>query len=137
MKKKTKQILCAAAVILLIAGALLAYFNLKPKSQEGAKTVTVEVVDDKGKTTEYQVHTDAKYITGVLESAKSEGLTFHGEKGEFGLTIDTINGIKADYNTGSTYWAFYLNGEYTNYGPDKQTVSDGDTIKIEYTVWKE
>lgn len=86
------------------------------KTQEGNKTVTIEVVDDKGKETVYKVNTDAEYLLGVMKDAEKEGLTFHGEEGDMGMTIDTVNGLKADFNEGAEYWAFYVNGEYCNYG---------------------
>lgn len=137
MKKKTKVLCAVLAVVLLIAAMAGLYWKFAPKAEEGSKTVTVEVVDDNGESKFYEVHTDAAYLTGVLEDAEKKGLTFHGEKGEFGTSIDTVNGLKADYNSGNTYWAFYINGEYANYGPDEQPVADGDEVKIEYAVWKE
>lgn len=137
MKKKTKIMCAVAAVAVLIAVMAGAYLHFGPKTQEGAKAVTIEVVDDKGSSKEYKVNTDAEYLLGAMEDAKEKGLTFHGEEGEFGMTIDTVNDLKADYNTGSTYWAFYVNGEYCNYGPGEQPVADGDTFKIEYAVWQE
>lgn len=137
MKKRTK-IICAVAAVIILLGAMAGlYLHFKPEAQEGAKTVTVEVVDDKGESVSYEVHTDAKYLTGVLEDAEKEGLTFHGTKGSFGLTIDTVNGLTADYNTGGAYWAFNVNGEYCNYGPDEQPAADGDEFQIVYSIWKE
>lgn len=137
MSKKTKIISVAAAVVVLVAVMTGLYMKFAPKTQEGAKIVTIEVVDDKGKTEKYEVHTDAEYLLDVMKEAEKEGLTFSGTEGEFGLAVDTVNGVKADFNTGATYWAFYLNGEYCSYGPEEQPVSDGDVFKIEYAVWEE
>ena len=44
-----------------------------------------------------------------------------------------INGVTADYNVDQSYWAFYVNDEYCNYGVDSQPVADGDVFRIEYT----
>lgn len=137
MKKQTKIISVIAAVVVLVAVMAGLYMKFGPKTQEGAKAVTIEVVDDKGESKEYKVNTDAEYLTEALKDAETEGLTFSGTTGEFGLTIDTVNGLKADYNEGAAYWAFYVNGEYANYGPDEQPVADGDTFKIEYSIWEE
>lgn len=134
MKKKTKMMWVVAAIAALITVMAVLYLNFAPKTHKGVKAVTIEVVDDKGKTKEYQVHTDAEYLLGAMEDAKIE---YEGEEGEYGLSIHTINGVKADYNSGATYWAFYVNGEYANYGPSEQPVADEDKIKIEYAEWKE
>lgn len=137
MKKRTRIICAVAAIAVLIAVMAGVYLHFGPKAQEGAKAVTIEVVDDKGTSEEYKVHTDAEYLAEVMTEAEEEGLTYKGTEGEFGLTIDTVNGLTADYNTSAAYWAFYVNGEYCNYGPDKQPVADGDVFKIEYTIWQE
>ena len=137
MSKKKKIVSVVAAVVVLIAVMAGLYLKFGPKTQEGAKTVSIEVVDDKGESAKYEVHTDAEYLADVMKEAEEEGLTFHGTEGEFGLTVDTVNGLEADFNTGAAYWAFYVNGEYCNYGPDQQPVADGDAFKIAYEIWEE
>lgn len=138
MSKKAKigtGIAIAIAVAAMIAGMITLYFVFTPKAQEGMKHVTIEVVDDKKVSKKYEVNTDAEYVTGALDDAKEQGLTYEGETGAYGLTIYTVNGVEANYNTGSAYWAFYINDEYANYGPDQQPIADGDEVKFEYTVW--
>lgn len=134
MKKQTKIILTIALVVILIAGMVGAYFAFRPKTEAGAKTITLEVVDDTGKTTSYQVHTDAEYLIDVMTDAKKQGLTFDGENSEYGLSIYTVNGLTADFNKDGAYWAFYVNGEYCNYGVEQQPANDGDEFSIQYTV---
>lgn len=137
MNKKTKIISAIVAIVVLIAVMAGLYMKFGPKTQEGAKAVTIEVVDDQGASTEYKVNTDAEYLTEAMTDAEKEGLTFSGTEGEYGLTIDTVNGLTADYNTSGAYWAFYVNDEYCNYGPDQQPVADGDTFKIQYEIWQQ
>lgn len=137
MKKQTKIISVIAAVVVLVAVMAGLYMKFGPKTQEGAKTVTIEVVNDKGELKEYKINTDAEHLTEALKDAEKEGLTFSGTTDELGLIIDTVNGLKADYNENAAYWSFYVNGEYANYGPDDQPVADGDMFKIEYSVWEE
>lgn len=137
MKKQTKIMCVVAAIAVLIAVMAGSYLHFGPKAQEGAKKVTLEVVDDQDESEKYEVHTDAEYLIGLMKDAEKEGFTFEGEKGEFGTTVVTVNGLTADFEKGSTYWAFYVNGEYANYGPDEQPIADGDQIKIEYSEWKE
>ena len=65
-----------AILVVLIAAALIIYFVAKPKPAEGAKALTIEVVDDQGAATTYEVHTDAEYLRQALE--ETEGLTIEG-----------------------------------------------------------
>lgn len=137
MKKSTKIICTVVFLAVFIAFIAVAYKYVGPKTQEGAKAITIEVVDDKGESTVYKFNTDAEYLLGAMEDAKKEGLTFHAEKEEMGTTIDTINGLTADFEAGASYWGFYVNGEYCNYGVEEQPIADGDNFKIEYGIWTE
>ncbi len=117
-----------AALILIFAGV---YYFFGPKTVEGDKTVTIEVIDNEEKTTTYTVHTDAEFLHGAMEDA--EGLTFSGGNGQFGLMIDTINGIRADFNKDGAYWSFYVGDEYCMSGIDEQPIEDGGIYRIIYT----
>jgi len=54
------------------------------------------------------------YTSGAAdlgEALIAEGL-IEGRETEFGLFIETVNGITADWDADQTYWAFYIDGEY-------------------------
>lgn len=121
-----------AVLVLLIAAALIVYFVAKPKTAQGAKALTIEVVDDQGASKSYEVHTDAEYLRQAMEEA--EGLTFEGTESEYGLMINTVNGVTADYNADGAYWAFFVNDNYCEYGIDAQPVNDGEAYRIVYTI---
>ena len=127
MNKKT--IIAIAAFILVIAIVATIYFVFVPKATEGTKSVTIEVVDNKGESKEYTVKTDALYLADAMTDA---GITYEAED----TYVNTINGITADYDKDMSYWGFYVNGEYCNYGIFEQPVADGDSFKIEYTVYE-
>ena len=127
MNKKT--IIAIAAFILVIAIVATIYFVFVPKAKEGAKSVTIEVVDNKGESKEYSVKTDALYLADAMTDA---GITYEAED----TYVNTINGITADYDKDMSYWGFYVNGEYCNYGIFEQPVADQDSFKIEYTVYE-
>ena len=99
-----------------------------PKTQAGSKTVTIEVINSSQETASYQVQTDARYLQQVMDEA--QGLSYETDSGNM---VVSINGETADYNADQAYWAFYLNGEYCNFGIDQQPVADGDIFTIEYT----
>ena len=131
-KNKTLKMVLAVVILAALIGALvLIYKNFSPKPTAGAKSVTIEVVDDQADTTSYEVNTDAEYLRQVME--ETDGLTFSGAESEYGMTVDTVNGIRADYNENGAYWSFYLNDDYCNYGIDTQPVADGDHFSIVYT----
>ncbi|MCM1101084.1 MAG: DUF4430 domain-containing protein [Acetatifactor muris] len=127
----------AIGIILLVAAALLfalfagiyLIFGAKPVS--GSKSITIDVVDDLQETTSYAVTTDAEFLRQAME--ETENLSFSGSESAYGMMVNTVNGLTADYNADGAYWSFYVNGEYCNYGIDSQPVLDGDAFTIAYT----
>ena len=132
-KSSKKTVIGVLILVVLIAVLGIVYAVFREKPTEGTKNITIEVVNKKQETSSYEVQTSAEYLRGAMEEA--EGLTFAGTDSEFGLTVDTVNGETADYNTDGAYWAFYVNGEYCNYGVDSQPIADGDVFTIAYTVF--
>lgn len=128
-----KKIVIAVAVLAVVAVLFgVIYTKFAPKAAEGAKAVTIEVTDNNEETKTYEVHTDAEYLRQVLE--ETEGLTVEGEESDYGLVIESVNGLTANFNTDGAYWAIYVNGEYGNYGVDEQPVTDGETYQLVYTL---
>lgn len=132
MKKTTKTVIAIAALVLVAVMLVGVYVAFGPKTAEGSKNVTITVVDAEGKETVYKVKTDAEYLRGAMEEA--EGLTFSGSESEYGMMVDTVNGVRADYTLDGAYWAFKQDGAFTNYGIDTQPIQDGDAYSIEYTL---
>ena len=128
-KKIIFGIVALAAVIVLFA---VIYNVYRKKPVEGGKSITIEVVDGEQKSTVYELKTDAEYFRQAME--ETEGLTFSGTESEYGMMVDTVNGVTADFNADGAYWSFYVNGEYCNYGIDTQPVLDGDAFSIVYTT---
>ena len=132
MKQGTKIALGVLAVVLVAALLVGVYFLFGPKTTAGQKNVTITVVASDGTKTEYSVKTDAEYLKGAMDDAK--GLTYSGTESDYGMMVDTVNGMRADYSLDGAYWAFYINGEYCNFGIESQPVADGDAFSIEYTL---
>ena len=136
-KLNKKAIFGVVALVALIAIFAIVFTMFKPKTMEGSKTLTFEVVNKAGEITEYDVKTDAEYLRQAMEEAMAAGIgfSFGGDETQYGLTLHTINGEKADFNTDSAYWSILVNGEYGNYGAENQPVADGDTYSFVYTVF--
>lgn len=135
-KMNGKKIAILVTILaLLIAGTVFAYVKFSPKATQGAKAITIEVTDDDEKTTSYEVHTDAEFLRQAIEELQenNKDFSFSGSEGDYGLMIDTVNGVKADFNVDGAYWAIYVNGEFGNYGIDDQPVTDGDSYGFTYT----
>lgn len=132
-KKKTDKKLIIGAIVLAVLIALFAivFFLFKPKAVQGAKSITIEVVDNNAGSTIYNVYTDAEYLRQAMEDAP--GLEFSGIESEYGMMVETVNGVTVDWDTDHSYWGFYVNGDYCNYGIDTQPVTDGDAFQIIYS----
>lgn len=128
-KKVLLGVIALAAVIVILA---VIYNIFREKPVEGSKSITIEVVNQEEEKTAYQLRTDVEFLRQAMEEA--EGLTFSGTESEYGMMVDTVNGLTADYNADGAYWSFYVNGEYCNYGIETQPVADGDVFSIVYTT---
>lgn len=129
--EKKKKVLLALIPVVLIAILAVVFVLFKPGTTTGSKKVEIDVVNNAGETKAYNVKTDAEYLRQAMEETK--GLTFSGTESDFGMMVIEVNGVTADYNVDQSYWAFYVNDEYCNYGIDEQPVADGDVFRIEYT----
>ena len=73
MNKKTKNIIIAVAVLLvLVIGSLLIWNANRPVAQEGGKSIVLEVVHKDGSSKEFPIRTDAETLRAALE--EEEGL---------------------------------------------------------------
>lgn len=126
-KKALIGVLALAAAVIVLASV---YFVFREKPVAGAKAITIEVVDDAGGSKMYETDTDAEYLRQAME--ETEGLSFSGTESEYGLMVETVNGITADYAATGAYWSFYVNGDYCMNGVDSQPVEDGDAFRIVY-----
>ena len=95
---------------------------------EGATTVTVQVKADERQIT-FTIHTDK---TTVGEALQEHNL-LEGEESQYGLYVQKVNGIVADYDVDQYYWAFYVNGEYGMSGVDTTNIEEGVTYSFERT----
>ena len=129
---KGKKILAVTLVAVLVAALAFVYVAYSEKPVEGVKHVTIEVIMADETATVYEVDTDGEYLIDAMNDA--EGLSFEGEEGIYGLSVSIVNDVRADYTLDGAYWAFYVGGEYCNYGVSEQPVEDGDSFSIVYTV---
>lgn len=130
MKSENKYLRGLILFIIIIAVMFGIYVWKKPQTVEGEKEIGITVIDDMGKEVQYFDSTDADYLRTVLDELEEQDFSYSGDESSYGYYIDTVNGVKADNL--NAYWAFYVNGEYCNYGVDNQPVNDGDMFEIIY-----
>lgn len=93
---------------------------------EGSVTFDFTVVDLDGKETSFEIHTDKETVGEALLELD----LIAGEDSEYGLFVNTVNGITVDYDKDGVYWAFYVNGEYALSGVDSTPVAEGDLYSL-------
>lgn len=96
---------------------------------EGATVFQFSVVDLDGNESKFEIHTDETTVGAAL---LKEGL-IEGEEGPYGLYVMEVNGIRAVYEEDSTYWAFYINGEYATTGIGDTPITADTTYGLTLT----
>lgn len=130
MKKKqiVLGVVALAVVIALMAGL---YLIFKPKTTEGDKHVSVQVIVDDEVVKEHEFDTSLKYLGELLEQEK----IVEGDETEYGLFIHTVDGIKAD-DSKQEWWCITKGGEDVMTGVDSTPIADEDsfefTLKVGY-----
>lgn len=78
--------------------------------------------------TEYKfiISSDKTYVGEALEEL---GL-LEGSEGEFGLYVNKVNGIYAQYEVTGTYWAFYVDGVYASAGIDMTEITENTAYEM-------
>lgn len=93
---------------------------------EGSKVFMFTVVDQEGSKTQFEIHTDKETVGEAL--MELELIT--GKEGGYGLYVETVNGITADYDKDGVYWAFYVNDEYAQAGVDSTRIAEGESYSF-------
>ncbi len=95
----------------------------------GSKHFDFTAVDSDGTEYKFHIHTDKTYVGEALEEF---GL-LEGNEGPYGLYVNKVNGIYAEYEVTGTYWAFYVDGNYAQAGIDLTEITEDTAylMKIE------
>ena len=133
MKRNTKIALLSVIVLCVLMVAMyFVYRHFVPKAAAGEKNITISIIYDDGTQKDHQLTTDAEYLLDALRSvAEIDG----EDSAEYGYTLYTVDGVTADFTTGSAYWAVYVNGEYGTLNISKQPLEDGGQYTIAYETY--
>lgn len=125
MKKvmNSKALLSVLSLVLVAAMALsfAACSNNDKTTGSVEKSFVFKVVDLDGTEKSFNITTDAATVGEALVAEE----LISGTEDDYGLMVDTVNGIKYDYTADGAYWAFYINGELAMTGVDYTDITDG------------
>lgn len=136
MKKLNTKILMSVISVLLIAAMALGFSacgnkdadkqNPPVKTEDsteigqGQRSFLFEVRDKDGSAVSFLIKTDRETVGEAL----LDNALIAGADSEYGLMVDTVNGVKYDYTADKMYWAFYENGAYAQKGVDQTPIDE-------------
>ena len=127
---KNKKIVIALVALVAVVGLMLGVWAAnRPETSEGTKAYTVTVVHADGSQKVFEYTTDAEYLDDAL---MEEGL-IAGEEGPYGLTVITVDGEDAVWDTDNAYWCIWIGDEMAVTGISEIPVYDGSVFTLEYT----
>ena len=128
--KNKKLILAVVALIAVVAVMVSVYVGTRPETAEGAKAYSVTVVHSDGTSKVFDLHTDAEYLADALLAEE----LIAGEEGSYGLTVITVDGEDAVWDTDNAYWCIWIGEEMATVGVSEIPVYDGSVFTLEYTA---
>ena len=130
--KNRKIIFAALALVVVIALMAGLYLTTRPQAVAGSKQVTLVIIHKDGteKTLEYS--TTQEYLADLLlEQELATGYTSE----EYGFTIESVDGVTADWEADSAYWALYEGDVYATTSASGIVLTDGGVYKLVYETF--
>ena len=126
-----RKTLFAVAALAVVAALMFGIWRFtRPQTQEGAKTIVVEVVHADASSKEFTYHTDAEILGHLLVE---EGLA-EGEDSAYGLFITTVDGETAQDSL-HQWWCVTKGGERLETGVDATPIADGDHFELTMSTY--
>ena len=128
-KKLVIAVIALALVVALMAGL---YVSTRPQAVEGTKRVTVVIIHKDGTQKEFVYDTDAENLAQLLlEKELATGYTSE----EYGFTVESVDGVTADWAVDGAYWALYEGEEYATTSAAGIMLTDGGVYKLVYETF--
>lgn len=125
-KKIIIAIIALVAVLTIMVGV---YIASRPQAVAGGKDITIVIVHEDGTEKQLEYATDAEYLVDVL--LEHELVTGYSSE-EYGYTIESVDGVTADWATDGAYWALYVGEEYATTSAAGIVLEDGGVYKLIY-----
>lgn len=117
-----------AVVVAAVMAASVYSIFIKP-ANDSKKHVTIEIYHLDGSTKTVRLFSNKEYLREAIDEEDEELIT--GTEQEFGLLIETVDGVMADTASGLEFWRFTRNGMEVSTSIDTTVIEDGD--KYEFT----
>ena len=95
----------------------------------GQTTISFMMVNSANEAILHTIHTDA---TTLREALVEHGL-ISGQESIYGLNVDTVCGIRADYTLDGAWWQLYIGQTPAPTGVDGVTIEDGGEYSFVHT----
>lgn len=128
--KKTLFVILALALVIGIMAGI--YAGTRPEASEGSKNVTVVIVHKDGSEKRLEYATDLPFLADLL--LEKELATGYSSE-EYGFTIESVDGVTADWNVDAAYWALYEGEEYATTSAAGIALTDGGVYKLVYETF--
>ena len=128
-KKIVLAVIALVAVVALMAGL---YVTTRPEAVEGSKQVTIQIVHKDGTEKNLEYGTDHEYLADLL--LEKELVTGYASE-EYGFTIESVDGVTADWNADGAYWALYEGEEYAVTSAAGIVLVDGGIYRLVYETF--
>ena len=130
--KNKKIVVAVVALVLVVAAMVGVYFSSQKEAEAGTKNVTIVIVHKDGTQKELQFTTDQENLAALLQ--EKELVTGYESK-EYGFTIESVDGVTADWNVDGAYWALYEGEEYATTSAAGILLTDGGVYKLVYETF--
>ena len=130
--KNKKMILAVVVLALVVAVMAGVYLSTRPEAVEGSKQVTILIVHKDGTEKKLEYGTDLEYLADLL---KEKELVTGYESEEYGFTIESVDGVTADWAVDGAYWALYEGEEYATTSAAGIILTDGGLYKLVYETF--
>ena len=130
--KNKKLILAVVALVAVIALMAGLYVTTRPKTVEGSKQVTIQIVHKDGSEKKLEFSTEHEYLADLL--LEKELVTGYASE-EYGFTIESVDGVTADWNADGAYWALYEGEEYAVTSAAGIVLVDGGIYRLVYETF--
>ena len=130
--KNKKMILAILALVVVIGILAAVYMGNRPAAVEGAKQVTIRIIHKDGTEKKLEYDTDAEFLADLL--LEKELVTGYSSE-EYGFTIESVDGVTADWNVDGAYWALYEGEEYATTSAAGIVLTDGGVYKLVYEMF--
>ena len=130
--KNKKMILAVVVLALVVAAMAGVYLSTRPEAVEGSKQVTILIVHKDGTEKNLEYNTDLEYLADLL---KEKELVTGYESEEYGFTIESVDGVTADWAVDGAYWALYEGEEYATTSAAGIILTDGGLYKLVYETF--